>query len=254
MLGVDAAPVRAQVPAAPRRKLKEESQEIEVVKLRIAGDVLLDAPIYEEKYGGRGNWLAVISLDPLAPGGLDRKFLDRGKGACLYVVEELRLFDALEFSADIKKPYTTSRKQHVRWFGVVIAKTDGYILVERHKKAADAVLRGKQARTSPVDRIRALTEQRDVLVSEAALIEAEIQELRRVMNNVLPLVPGGEDEVRRDVEVEESPEREGHLHAGEADVEQHVAAVDPSNVPVARDHDITDPEAVLGAGSGSKRD
>lgn len=234
MLGVDAA----AVPARAGRKAKEAPVALEVLdKLRLVQDFLIDAPVYTEKYGGRGNWLARITLDAMAPGGLDRKFCQRGKGACLYVIDELQLFDALEFAADTTSPHS-SRKRTNRWFGVVIAKTDGYILVERWAKAVEAVLRSQDAKTNPKDRIRALQEQRDVLISEAAQIEAEIQELRRASENLVSFEPAGGDEVRRDMQFNESDERQGHGDAAQADVEANVARVTLEN-------DIRDPEAAV---------
>lgn len=237
------------------RKPKKEATALEVVKLRIIQDFLIDAPVYTEKYGGRGNWLARITLDAMAPGGLDRKFCERGKGACLYIIDELTLFDAVEFAADTTAPGSV-KKRRERWFGVVIAKTDGYILVERWEKAADAVLRAQQARTNPADRIRALQEQRDVLITEAAQIEAEIQELSKLLtsDNVVPVETGRGDVVGGSVEGEERDDRQGKGKPAAAGVEGDVASVEIGEVGVSRVNDITDPEAVLRGGGVSEGD
>lgn len=240
------------MPARRGRKPKEEAGPVEVVKLRIITDFLIDAPVYTEKYGGRGNWLARITLDAMAPGGLDRKFCERGKGACLYIIDELQLFDAVEFAADTTAP-GSPRKRRERWFGVVVAKTDGYILVERWEKPASAILRSQSARTNPVDRIRALQEQRGVLMIEVERLDAEIQELSRLggSQNVIPLEPRGDVEVRRDVEAQEGAEGQDDTHPGHAVVEADVALVGP---PVPDVSDITDPEAVLNTGLVPKSD
>jgi hypothetical protein len=145
-----------------------------VYALTVANGALLEAPAFESHYRG-SNWLAVIDIDGSAPGGLSRRFLNRGKGECLYLIEQLALFDAVEFGAD----YTTSmgNKQRYRWYGVVVAKTDSEIHVEEASSGAKAVLRSKQAQQSIKDRAAALKTERDALVKRAADLEREIQEL-----------------------------------------------------------------------------
>lgn len=146
----------------------------EVLRLLVANGVLLEAPIWEQHYRG-SNWMAVIDLDPMSPGGLSRKWLSRGKGECLYVLDQLTLFDPIEFGAD----YTTcaGTKKRDRWYGVVTAITEGFLLIERCSSGAKAVVRSKLARTSPSDRAAALGVERDVLVAKAAKLEGEIAEL-----------------------------------------------------------------------------
>lgn len=112
--------------------------EPKVVKLTLANGALLEAPVYENHYRG-SNWLALIDIDPSSPGGLDRRFVNRGRGECLYDTAQIGLFDTLEFAAD----YTTSvgNKKRSRWYGVVTTKTDDFLQVEEAVTGAKAVLR-----------------------------------------------------------------------------------------------------------------
>lgn len=146
----------------------------EVLKLVQANGALLAAPIYD-KGPRRSNYVAIIDIDPSMPGGLSRTFCEKGRGECLYVTEKMDLFDALEFASD----YTTwaGNKHRERWYGVIIAKTEDYLLVEKCASGARAVLRAKEARVSVQDKVRALAEERERLIARAADIEGEIAQL-----------------------------------------------------------------------------
>jgi hypothetical protein len=142
-----------------------------VFELPCANGALLAAPVWEQHYRG-SNWLALIDIDATSPGGLSRKFLNRGKGECLYVIEQVGLFDAVEFGAD----YTTSvgRRKPARWYGVVIAKTDSFLHVEQAETGAEAVLRAKAARVSPTDRAAAVAAERRELEERIKKLDDEI--------------------------------------------------------------------------------
>lgn len=150
------------------------SSEEEVKKLSIANGALLEAPIYETHHRG-ANWLAVIDVDGSMPGGLSRRFLNRGRGECLYLVEQIALFDPVEFGADYTTSYGDKRRD--RWHGVVTAKTDDFMVVERCKTGAKAVVRSKELRTSPAALRAALRQDQESLISRAAKLEHQIQEL-----------------------------------------------------------------------------
>lgn len=149
-------------------------QEREVLKLRHANGALLNAPLYD-KGARRSNYLAIIDIDPTAPAGLAREFCDKGRGDCLYLTEKLDLFDAVEFASDYTT--TTGNKYRERWYGVIIAKTDDYLLVEKAPSGVKAVLRAKEARVSVQDKVRALQAEKEQLVIRAAVIEGEIAQL-----------------------------------------------------------------------------
>lgn len=149
-------------------------KEPEVLRFIVANGALLEAPVWERHHRG-SNWLAVIDVDGTAPGGFSRRFINRGRGACLYLTEQLGLFDALEFAAD----YTTlaGNKQRDRWFGVVKAITEDFILVEKTGSGVLAVLRAKALRISAADRAAALRIERETLLDRAAKLEEEAQQL-----------------------------------------------------------------------------
>ena len=91
----------------------------------------MEAPIWESRRGGR-NWLAVIAANPRAPGGLDRRFLERGRGEYLYLLpRDLRQGRPVEFGADLGH-------ERNRWYGVVVAVSDSEITLERHRTARAA--------------------------------------------------------------------------------------------------------------------
>jgi hypothetical protein len=157
--------------------LKPTIANVESLKLTLANGALLEAPIYEKHFRG-SNWLAVIDIDATAPAGLARRFLDRGRGDCLYNTEQIGLFDAVEFAAD----YTTSvgTKKRERWYGVVTAKTDDYLMVERCPSGAKAVLHSKKLRTSPEALVAALEQDHESLIARAVKIAQQISELKKV--------------------------------------------------------------------------
>lgn len=144
------------------------------VRLRLANKAMLDAPIYKEHQRG-SNWLAIIDVDAKLPGGLSRRFLERGRGDCYYSIEPLALFDPVEFGAD----YTSmaGRKTKERWYGVVVALTEGVCIVEQTENGVEAVLRARDARVSPVDRAHALRAERDAAHDRLQDLEREIAEL-----------------------------------------------------------------------------
>lgn len=153
-----------------------------VHKLTLANGALLTAPIYENHRRG-SNWLAVIDIDATMPGGLERRFMERGKGECICLVEQVGLFDALEFAAD----YTTSvgKKIRNRWYGVVTAKTDDFLQVEQCGSGAKAVLHSKQLRTSPEALVAALEQDQQSLIERAARVATQIAEVKGAQPGIL---------------------------------------------------------------------
>lgn len=145
------------------------------LKLLLANGALLESPVYEEHSRGK-NWLAVIDVDAQMPGGLSRRFMPRGRGECFYTIEQLTLHDAVEFGADYVTTY--GNKKPLRWYGVVVALTDGYMLVEKCASGAKAVIRAKAARVSPEDKIVALVEDREAALRRYWDIDAEIKSLQ----------------------------------------------------------------------------
>lgn len=153
--------------SAPAKKDVEQP----VYRLPQLNGSLFKSPVWEDHYRG-SNWLAVIDVDGSCPGGLSRRFMPRGKGESLYLVEQLGLFDPVEFGAD----YTTSvgRKKPRRVYGIVIAITELEIVVRQHASGAEACVASRIARTSPADKVRALEMARDALIEKAAKMQDEI--------------------------------------------------------------------------------
>ena len=90
--------------------------------------------------------------------------------------------------------------ERTRWYGVVIAKTEDFLLLEECAKGSTAVLRAKAARISTADRIAALKAEKSVHISRAVAIEEEIAQLTE---SALP--QPSEDVRRREPEVSLSP-------------------------------------------------
>lgn len=145
------------------------------VKCLVANGALLQAPAYETHYRG-SNWLAVIDIEPTLTGGLSRRWANRGKGQCLYLVEQIALFDPVEFGADYTTQY--GNKKRSRWYGVVVQRSDDFLVFEQCETGADAVLRSKALRASPEALALALEQDKQALIERAAKLEQQIQELR----------------------------------------------------------------------------
>jgi len=144
----------------------------EPLKLRLANGALLDVPVYQKHKRGT-NWCAIIDIDGTAPGGLSRRWLPKGKGACYYMTEGLTLFDPVEFGADYTT--TTGNRHRDRWYGVIIAKTDDFLLIEAYKSGPAAILAAKDKRTSTEARKAALALERETLLERAKSLEEEIR-------------------------------------------------------------------------------
>lgn len=153
-----------------------EAKKATGLRMAIANGALLEVPVFEKHHRGT-NWMAVIDIDGTCPGGLSRQWLDRGKGECFYLIEQLSLFDPIEFGAD----YTTSvgRRHRKRWFGVVTAKTEDYILAEEVPTGVKAVLLSKAKRTDPNALADAFARERDVLLKRAAELNNAVEQLRQ---------------------------------------------------------------------------
>lgn len=136
---------------------------------------LLKAPIYESHFRGK-NWLAIIDIDGACPGGLSRRFMPYGRGEVLYMIEQVGLFDAVEFAAD----YTTSvgRTRQSRLYGVVVVVTETELVVREYESSAEACIAAQKMRTSPIDKIRALEEAKSAHLEQTKKLEDEIAALK----------------------------------------------------------------------------
>ncbi|MGB9848886.1 MAG: CRISPR-associated protein Csx16 [Moorellaceae bacterium] len=121
----------------------------EVFRMTIDNGACRNVPVYEFHKRGR-NWMAKISLDPAAPGGLKREFFSTAHGDYFYLIPEgaLKPGDPVEFGADY---YTGGgRKCSKRWYGVVVSVSDGEVEILRAETARQACdLAGEYRNTAP---------------------------------------------------------------------------------------------------------
>ena len=118
-------------------------------RVKIEHGAMTNAPIYEDHKRAR-NWLAVIRLDPKAPSGIGRKFMEKARGdRYFYLTDGLEVGQPVEFGADY---YTGGgRKQASRWYGVVAEITEDEIVFERAADARSAVERAKEIAAQPAE-------------------------------------------------------------------------------------------------------
>lgn len=137
---------------------------MEIVRIKAAPGVLLEAPVYEQSKRGV-NWLAVIGVDATKPGGLSRRFLPRGRGICLYQTEQLAAGDAVEFGADYIS--TTETRHRTRWYGVVFEIVEEIVVLEHYADAVNAISRSVEIQRERRERQeRALAEQQERALAE----------------------------------------------------------------------------------------
>lgn len=123
--------------------MSEEKEQREPLKFAVMNGAMLEAPVWETHERG-SNWAAVIGVDPTKPGGLSRTFVERGRGVCLYTVDQVTVFDPMEFAGD----YFTyaGSKRMTRWYGVVSEKnTEGLTFIPC-KSGIEAILLARSLR------------------------------------------------------------------------------------------------------------
>lgn len=147
-------------------------QEAEIVRIRVVAGGISEAPVWEAHKRGK-NWAAIIGADPRMPGGLSRRFLERGRGDFLYMLGDLSLFDAVEFAGDYVS-WGGGVSQN-RWHGVVVTKTDDALELRRCKRGIDAVILSSEMRKSSEERRAALSRELEHHRGRAAEIEAELK-------------------------------------------------------------------------------
>ena len=116
-----------------------------LIRLPCLNNGLLKAPVYEAHYRGT-NYLAIIDVDGACPGGLSRRFVDRGKGAVLYQISQVAVLDVVEFGGD----YTTSvgKRKRNRVYAVVTAKTATELTIRPFDDAVDACVEAAKLRAA----------------------------------------------------------------------------------------------------------
>lgn len=134
----------------------------------IEENALVEVPCFESHQRGK-NWLAVISSDPSAPGGLHREFQPRGHGGYYYLVSGLKVGQPIEFGADY---YSGSgRKSSLRFYGVITALTEQSLSVEKTDTGKQAIKMSRE-RFEEIDPLTALKEEREKLLARLSEIDA----------------------------------------------------------------------------------
>lgn len=123
---------------------------------RIEEGCLARVPVYESHSRGK-NWLAVISSNPKAPGGLDREFAAKCKGDLYYDAAGLVAGTAVEFGADYYSG--GGRKNPKRWYGCVVRRAvyrpgteeqAEYLVVVQHGTGKEAIKAAEKVPAQPV--------------------------------------------------------------------------------------------------------
>lgn len=135
--------IRAERAAALVAKRAERGLQEGDEDYAIEGDALAECPVWGTHSRSK-NWMAIISLDNTAPGGLAREFAEKAKGDCFYILPSLEVGDAIEFGADY---YTGSgRKSPERWYGYIVRIEPTYLVLHRCKTGKEAVKSGEKIR------------------------------------------------------------------------------------------------------------
>lgn len=109
---------------------------------RVEYGAMMGAPAYEGHKRGR-NWMAIIEIDPSAPGGLHREFVKQAHGSTYYYMAPKSLMGkAVEFGADYFSG--SGRRRRDREYGVVREITDDKIVIELFDTGRDAVIASKK--------------------------------------------------------------------------------------------------------------
>lgn len=138
---------------------------------KVEDGAMVEAPVYEAHKRGK-NWMATITADPAAPGGLARTFVKTGRGRYYYIVDASLVGKAVEIAGDyISGGGNRSRN---RWYGVVRSVTDSAISIERCAGSRAAIL----AARTPVHN------DHDALVEERARLQARIDEIDEALAGV----------------------------------------------------------------------
>ncbi len=116
---------------------------------------LIKTPIEWDPSPLAKSWLAIISANAQAPGGMLRSFLPRGRGSYRYIVSRLNVGDPVEFASD--------RQERLRWYGVVTFISAGWIQIQHYANCYEAfavaeVLRNRINKKLKAEQARQITE------------------------------------------------------------------------------------------------
>lgn len=106
---------------------------------------LMRVPCYDSSRRAK-NWMAVITVDPSKPGGLDRDFCEKAHGDAYYALPTLSPGDAIEFGADGYSARGRKSPERAYRFVVRVEVQDGngYIVLRKCSTGKDAVKAGQK--------------------------------------------------------------------------------------------------------------
>lgn len=107
----------------------------------IEDGALTEVPLYRSHKRAK-NWLAIISIDPSSPGGIGRDFVKRAYGHYYYMVDELKVGNAVEFGGDYYSG--GGAKYPKRCYGIITALSDSQLTLEMVETASEAIARAKE--------------------------------------------------------------------------------------------------------------
>lgn len=112
--------------------------------LTIEHKALTTVPVWEDHRRGK-NWMAMISIDPEAPGGLSRTFAKKARGEFYYMVPDWAGPGvAVEFGADYYS--CGGRPSRTRWYGVILEAGESKMTLEACESGKDAIKRAAEIR------------------------------------------------------------------------------------------------------------
>jgi hypothetical protein len=135
-----AAKLAAEKAAVEARRVAaaaEERAKWEPKKFAVLGGALIERPISESHYRSR-NWVALVTFNPVLPGGMNREWFERGGGKIetFILAPRLAVHDVVEFGADYIQG--TGKRIPARWYGVVLEVTTTHLLLQPCKDAIGA--------------------------------------------------------------------------------------------------------------------
>lgn len=153
------------------------------VNIDVSNGAMLGTPVWEDRKGKR-NWFAVLTEKKDAPGQFDRRFMERGKGKCYYVLGSLKVGDPVEFGADWEDPNEQEERKRLRWYGVVKAIASDKLTLIKTNGSEEAFSFSAGLRTAqekPQNKLTRLQESKKALEEALKSVDSEIKALEEVI-------------------------------------------------------------------------
>jgi hypothetical protein len=146
------------------------------ISYNVEDGVMMTCPAYSSDRRAK-NWMAIISVAPSKPGGLERDFMAKAKGGGRYILSGLEVGQPLEFGADDYN--SRGRKDPTRWYGYVVKIEPGYVILHEEPTGKAAVKAGaKFAASQPVSSASPVADQIEAGIArvngEGRIVEGRI--------------------------------------------------------------------------------